>query len=365
MNFRIYRLLIIFWVLLFSSAAIAQQHDSQKDVVLSQAETQPEFPGGMMDFFNFLAKNTHYPAIDRQNKITGKVLVQFVIEKDGSLTDIKAVRGPSPTLMNEAVRVIGMSPKWKPGIQDGKPVRVMYTVPINFTLNAKVGLNKQPGKTLTIPDKNKVFTEVDAQPEFPGGVKKFYNFLAKNIHYPTIDRQKKVEGRVIVQFVVEKNGSLSTIKARRSPSETMAKEALRVMAASPKWKPGMQNGKPVRVMYTVPISFTLENKVGLNKQPGKSLTISGKNTVVEKTPHNTNIDIRGYPNIISDPSPLFVIDGVVRDKGSFDQLDPNAIESFSVLKDASATIYGAEANNGVILVTTRNLKKAADKKTSD
>jgi TonB family protein len=81
-----------------------------------------------------LAANIKYPAIDREKKITGKVYVTFVIEKDGTLSNVRAVRGPSETTMAEAARAIALSPKWNPGIQRGIPVRVNYTVPVNFTL---------------------------------------------------------------------------------------------------------------------------------------------------------------------------------------------------------------------------------------
>jgi len=326
--------------------------------IYSQVDTQPEFPGGVEKFYNFLAKNMHYPTIDRQKKIEGRVIVQLVVEKDGSLSTIKVMRSPSETLAKEALRVMAASPRWKPGAQNGKPVRVMYTLPISFTLNNKVGLNKQPGKTLTIPDKNKVFTEVDNQPQFPGGVNQFFNFLAKNIRYPAVDREKKTEGRVIVQFIVEKDGHITAVKAVRGPSPTLMNEAEMVINTSPAWEPGTQNGKPVRVAYTVPISFTLQ-------KAGPTGAIS--DTLINGARVGKTIDIRGFGASLSrnGQSPVYVIDGVVRDRNSFDQLNPNAIESISILKNASAEVYGIEARYGVILVTTRDLKKPADKKTTN
>jgi protein TonB len=104
--------------------------------IFTQVEKQPEFPGGIEKFYAYLQKNIRFPAIDRENNTVGKVYCQFVVEKDGSLTDIKAVRGPSQSEMDEAVRVLKASPKWRPGIQNNHPVRVMYTQPINFTLGS-------------------------------------------------------------------------------------------------------------------------------------------------------------------------------------------------------------------------------------
>jgi len=104
--------------------------------VYDAVETEPAFPGGIDKFYAYLQKTMKYPAVDRENNVTGKVFVQFVVERDGSLTDVKALRGPSQTLQDEAARAVKGSPKWKAGIQNGRPVRVQYTVPVNFTLNS-------------------------------------------------------------------------------------------------------------------------------------------------------------------------------------------------------------------------------------
>jgi TonB family protein len=103
--------------------------------VHNRVDVMPEFPGGAAGFTDFLATNIKYPAIDRQNKVTGKVFLTFVIEPDGSLSNLKAMRSPSETLKAEAIRVLASSPKWQPGKIGGEAVRVQYTVPINFALN--------------------------------------------------------------------------------------------------------------------------------------------------------------------------------------------------------------------------------------
>ncbi|MDB5009237.1 MAG: TonB family protein [Mucilaginibacter sp.] len=104
--------------------------------VYESVENEPAFPGGIQKFYDYLSKAIRYPAVDRENNVTGKVFVQFVVERDGSLTDVKALRGPSQTLSDEAVRAVKASPKWTPGVQNGRKVRVQYTVPVNFTLNS-------------------------------------------------------------------------------------------------------------------------------------------------------------------------------------------------------------------------------------
>jgi len=109
-------------------------------------------------------------------------------------------------------------------------------------------------------DENKVYDVVEVLPSFPGGPDKFIQYLSKNIRYPAVDRENNVQGKAVMQFVVERDGSLTDIKVLRAPTTAMGDEATRVLKASPKWKAGIQNGRPVRAQYTIPISFTLSGE---------------------------------------------------------------------------------------------------------
>jgi periplasmic protein TonB len=102
--------------------------------VIDFPEFNPEFPGGMPAFYIFLNKNINYPEKARQNGIEGKVFVQFIVEKDGSITDIHVINHVHSSLEKEAIRVVAKMPIWKPGKQGNKPVRVRFTLPINFEL---------------------------------------------------------------------------------------------------------------------------------------------------------------------------------------------------------------------------------------
>lgn len=99
------------------------------DQVYVSVQVQPEFPGGMDKFRNYVAKNFRVP---EDQDISGRIIVQFVVERDGSLTDIKVMRDLGYGTKNEAIRLLKNSPKWKPGIQNGKPVRVLYSLPISI-----------------------------------------------------------------------------------------------------------------------------------------------------------------------------------------------------------------------------------------
>jgi TonB family protein len=224
------------------------------DKVFTEVEKVPEFPGGVAGFYKFLAQNIKYPAEMKSKGIQGREIISFIVEEDGSLSNIHAVRSLDPTADEETIRVMALSPKWIPGMQNGSPVRTSYSVPVSYTLAD----DKTQNKTGEVKeDNNKVFTAVEQVPGFPGGINAFYEFLAHNIKYPDNMKKKGIQGREIVSFVVEKDGSLSDIKIARSIDPTADEETLRVMALSPKWNPGVQNGKTVRVAYAVPISYTL------------------------------------------------------------------------------------------------------------
>ena len=113
----------------------APVEEEEEEVVFVIVESMPEFPGGQQALFKYLSENVKYPVIAQENGIQGRVICQFVVNKDGSIVDVEVVRsGGDASLDKEAIRVIKSMPKWKPGKQRGKPVRVKYTVPVNFKL---------------------------------------------------------------------------------------------------------------------------------------------------------------------------------------------------------------------------------------
>ena len=112
----------------------APADSTAKEEVFMVAEQMPEFPGGMKELLKFLQNNLKYPENAMKNNVQGRVIVQFVVEKDGTLTEFKVARSVDPDLDAEALRVLQIMPKWKPGMQRGKIVRVKFTVPVSFKL---------------------------------------------------------------------------------------------------------------------------------------------------------------------------------------------------------------------------------------
>ena len=112
-----------------------EEEEVDEQQIFQVVEENPEFPGGMKECMKFLNNNIKYPQISQENGVQGRVIVQFVVNSDGTIVDPVVVRGVDPYLDKEALRVIKLMPKWKPGKQRGKAVRVRYTQPVLFRLN--------------------------------------------------------------------------------------------------------------------------------------------------------------------------------------------------------------------------------------
>lgn len=242
--------------------------------IFEVVEHTPEFTGGGMPaLMEYLSKNIKYPEAAMKKGIQGRGIVQFVVEKDGSITNVKILRGVDPELDKEAVRVVSAMPKWKPGTQRGEAVRVRFTVPVMFRLtedkipvkyapienkiNELVVVGYAPEGT-TVPEEGTIFEVVEQMPEYPGGMPAMMEFISKNIKYPAAAQQAKIQGRVTIQFIVNTEGNIINPRVLRSADPLLDAEAIRLTTIMPKWKPGMQRGQAVNVKYTVPIMFRLQ-----------------------------------------------------------------------------------------------------------
>ncbi len=124
-------------LLLITNVALAQvEEEAEEEYVYETIERAPEFPGGEQEFYDYISEEIKYPAKAKELGQEGSVYVQFIIEKDGSVTNVIVIRGVSTSIDEEAIRVISQMPKWTPGYQDGEPVRVQYVIPIHFYLGS-------------------------------------------------------------------------------------------------------------------------------------------------------------------------------------------------------------------------------------
>ena len=222
--------------------------------ILVFAEQMPEFPGNLNEY---ISKNIIYPKQAREQSIEGKVIAQFVIDKDGRISQAEVIKKAGFGLDEEAIRIINSMPNWKPAKQNGKAVTLRYTLPINFKLTETTKTTNTNSATIAppAPKQDDIVTFAEQMPEFNGDL---YKYLSKNIIYPASARELGLSGKVIAAFVVEKDGSISNIEVIRKAGNDFDNEAIRVIKSMPAWKPGKQNGKPVRVKFTLPITFALK-----------------------------------------------------------------------------------------------------------
>lgn len=233
--------------------------------VFEVVEKMPEFPnGGMPGLMKYLSDNIRYPEAAKVAGIQGRVTVVFVVDKDGSITNVETLRGVDAELDKEAIRVISSMPKWIPGMQKGKAVKVRYTVPVMFRLpNEPVEgkVNEIVVKGVAKPSDNvtgDVYEAVEQMPEFPGGMAGLMQYITKNLRYPEEAKAKGIQGRVTVRVVVNTEGKVTNAEVLRGVDPALDAEALRVASSLPDWKPGMQDGKPVNVRFIFPVNFSLQ-----------------------------------------------------------------------------------------------------------
>lgn len=238
-----------------------QPKEAVQGEVFQVVEEQPMFPGGMGEMMKFLQQNVKYPKEAQDQGKQGRVIVQFVVNKDGSISNDTIVRSVDPLLDAEALRVVRSMPNWTPGKQKGEAVRVRFTLPVTFRLDggteSKSAEVKQVAKVPTQGDE--IFNVVEQMPEYPGGMEELMKFLQRNVKYPKEAQEQGKQGRVVVQFVVNKDGSITDAKIVKSVDPQLDAEALRVVNAMPNWTPGKQRGKEVRTYFTIPVTFRLSN----------------------------------------------------------------------------------------------------------
>ncbi len=256
---------------------------------------------------------------------------------------------------------------------DVQPMEEMVVV--GYTPKEEVKYTKVEVEETEGPQEKVIFQVVEEMPEFPGGMGEAMKFLAKNIKYPVAAQQAKIEGRVIVQFVVERDGSISDIHTVRSVSPELDAEAIRVVSLMPKWKPGKQRGKAVAVKYTMPIMFRLQSPAPKNEE---AASIQHINLKVDKDASMEKVDVvkdylrnrnpygedgntlvlqkRGTSAGQSTDCVLVVVDGVIKGYGQqvLKQVPVTSVEAVQVVsKEKAVAEFGDKAKDGAIKITTK------------
>lgn len=217
------------------------------DSLFTVVEVSPEFSGGETELYKYLLPAIRYPEAARDAGIQGTVFINFVVEKDGSITNANVLRGIGGGCDEVALNAVRSMPVWTPGEHKGQKVRVRYNLPVKFTM-------KEPEKVSSTSDRE--FTIVEEMPEFPGGSVALYKFIKKELRYPAELKPTKSIGTVHTTFEIGTDGSINNARVSRGFHPEADAEALRLVNSMPQWSPGKQRGKPVRVQFTLPIRFS-------------------------------------------------------------------------------------------------------------
>ena len=223
----------------------------------------PSFSGGREALAGYMRNNLTFPEAAKGRNIQGMVVVTFGVSENGKVDSVKVLRGLDPDVDAEAVRMVRGMPAWIPGRLSGKAVRMSVNLPVSFQSFSQEAQN-QPAPVAPAPQRivNEVKSDVpisnpEVQVSFPGGMAALFAFLKNNLHYPEADRLANIQGTVVIAFVVDEQGGISRPVVQRSVSTTLDAEALRVVALMPKWIPGKNKGKAVKVQFSLPIKFSI------------------------------------------------------------------------------------------------------------
>lgn len=274
-----------------------------EEQVYMVVEQQPEYPGGMNELMKYLRSNIKYPAESFEKGSQGRSYIQFIVEKDGSVSNVEVIKSSGDSLLDaEAMRVVSSMSKWKPGKQRGEDVRVKMTLPVAFILQGAASQPEKEREVLSVIEINKTngdanvteyiggitisYSRPSADPvkaisseglkvakaEFPGGGNGITEFINRNIRYPEEAQKAGIQGDVIVDFKVDEKGNVHNINALKvnayskstdvdysAYSRLLSDEAQRIISMMPKWVVNNPDNLPVvPITCSIPIKFRLK-----------------------------------------------------------------------------------------------------------
>ena len=236
------RILLLFLTLFSFTRLYCQEKittvQPENDTIYTMVDKAPEFLSG--DIYAWLGQHIVYPKSAIERGIEGTVFVSFVVEKNGTVSNITLLKGVDSSLNREALWVISKMPGWSAGNLKGNDVRVKLMLPVKFKLVENI-------------DTNKIYTTAEHPPQFDGD---YEVWVAENIQY-----DKKKQGIVYLDVIIERDGRISNAKILRNAavadSEKMGKEALRLVKIMPKWTPAYQDSKPIRFEAAISVKFNI------------------------------------------------------------------------------------------------------------
>jgi len=229
-------ILYIFLILSFTNFCFGQEKE------LLYIETMPRYPGGEAELYNFIRNKRTYPKSAQEEGIEGRVITRFVVLPDGSIDNVTIVRGIHPACDSVAINIIRSMPKWIPGTLNEKAVPISYILHIIFPYDMKKG--------------EKVYWAPDQKASFLGADQALFKFITENLKYPV--QEPCCQGKVIIRFIVTKEGKIESPEIVTSLDTPFDKESLRVINLMPDWIPARHKGEVVNSYFILPIVFRLK-----------------------------------------------------------------------------------------------------------
>lgn len=226
---------------MFLSISSFAQLGGEDEVYLTGDMIEPKFNGGGLEkFYEFANKEFDFSKFTKSEKITAS----FTIDANGDLNNIKVIQFDNVESATEIMRVLTKSPKWKPAQKGGNAIAVDIKFPFDIKLNESKSVNTE---TLV---KDKALKD-----PISGGMSKFYNFIKSNYNMPQVPGLK---GKVIVTFDINEDGSIGNYKIIRDVKHGTGQELIRVLKlSSGKWTPAVENGKPIKSTFTLPLTINI------------------------------------------------------------------------------------------------------------
>lgn len=356
--------------------------------IFTTAEQIPEFMGGQVELYKWLAKNIKYPLEAKNNKIEGRVYVRFVIEADGEIGEVKVMKGIGFGCDEEAARVLKAMPKWKPAMQNGYPVAIYYNMPIVFKWHKNVVDEDMLVIEHEAATKDRKFSIVsyprskNKSPQFKIGKKKINPIIiidneiksdtrgidldVKNSDYATF-KFLVPEKAMLIYGIQAKDGAVILVSKKKNLSSIKSNESLQFQANRPKYQNrSIKVNEPQDIEASEKEAFQRQKLLRDDEKPVEKMNLLRN----DKEPKESYIYIKSSNGITtlngSKSKPMVFVDGKELFLGmdGLSSVKPETIESISVVKEpAKLHLYGPRAKDGVILIKTKtNFIKTDEKK---
>lgn len=226
---------------------VRQPFNSKTDIVhFAAAEVKPEFPGGIKAFQDFLLKNIKLPDTGETDDVKLRVYFSFIVERDGSLSDIKILRDSPYAMGTEITKALKLSPKWNPGQQGGKTVRTRYSLPLTIVLPG-TGANDEKPVDIIYP-----LSKADTSPLFAQGVETIEAYINKKINAANLMGLKPGTYSVPLEIVIANDGVMDFLEVK-GEQDVLKQEVIRILRRAPQWIPATLKGKKVAVRMNITV----------------------------------------------------------------------------------------------------------------